>query len=69
MKHKIRFRRTPGPHWKLMTGTLAAFGVIGVVAVARECLTVGIAVLLGTATLAVQWFCTEVPSVPDEDLH
>jgi hypothetical protein len=35
----------------------------------RECLAVGIAVLLGVATLAVQWFCIEVPGVADENLH
>ena len=69
MKLRIRFRRTPGTHWKLMTATLAAFAVIGVVAVMRDCLAVGFAVLLGTATLAVQWFCIEVPGVEDEDMH
>jgi hypothetical protein len=69
MRFRIRFRRAPGTHWKLMTATLAALTVTGLVAVMRECLAVGIAVLLGAATLAVQWFCIEVPEVQDEDLH
>lgn len=52
-----------------MTATLAALAVAGIVAIARDCLAVGFAVLLGVATLAVQWFCIEVPLVEDKELH
>jgi hypothetical protein len=52
-----------------MTATLAAFGVAGVLAIMGNCLATGFAILLGVATLAVQWFCIDPPYVDDADLH
>jgi hypothetical protein len=69
MKLRIRLRKTPGHHWKLMTATLAAFSVAGILAIMGECLATGFAILLGVATLAVQWFCIDPPYVDDADLH
>jgi hypothetical protein len=66
---KLRMRRTPGRHWKLMTATLASFTVAGFLLVASEHLAAGIAVLVGIATLAVQWLCIDPPDIDDAELH
>ena len=62
---------TPAPRrrWKLMTATLVVLGVAGVLAVTQNWLTTGLAMVLGTATVAVQWFCIAPPGVEDSDLH
>lgn len=52
-----------------MTATLAAFATAGVFAVMGNCQATGFAILLGVATLAVQWFCIDPPHVEDADLH
>jgi hypothetical protein len=69
MKYRIRLRRQPGHHWKLITATLVALGLASGVALITEHLTVGFALLLGMATLATQWFCIDVPGVDDADPH
>lgn len=67
--HLPRWPHTPGHHWKLMTATLTAFSIAGFLAVMNGCLATGVAVLLGVATLAVQWFCIDPPYVDEVDLH
>lgn len=64
---RIRRRRSEERHWKLMTATIALFVIAGSLLVAREQLTAGVAVILGVATLAVQWFCIDPPEADSDD--
>lgn len=52
-----------------MTAALFAFSVAGLLAMLNGCLTVGLAILLGVAIMAVQWFSIDPPYVDDGDLH
>lgn len=69
MLSRLRIRRSPGRHWKLMTATLGSFALAAISLVAAEYLLSGIALLLGATTLAVQWLCIDPPYVDDADLH
>jgi hypothetical protein len=52
-----------------MTFSLVAFSLAAFLAIAKNHLLAGVALLVGVATLAVQWLCIEPPGVEDRDLH
>lgn len=70
MRLRLRRRKTEGHHWKLMTTSLAALTAAGVLAIMGQHMAMGVALVLGALTLAVQWLCIDPPYVDDEaDIH
>ena len=58
-------RRTPRRHWKLKTATIAAFVVAAFLAIVQNWVLAGVAILIGAATLAVQWISISPPGVDE----
>jgi hypothetical protein len=69
MQLRLRWRKTPGHHWKLMTAAIVCFTLCGFLLLMTEHLAAGVAFIVGIATLAVQWFCIDPPYVDEVDLH
>jgi hypothetical protein len=66
---RLRIRKTPGRHWKLMTLGIVALVLGAGLALAERWYLAAAALLVGVLTLAVQWLCIEPPYVSDEDMH
>jgi hypothetical protein len=66
---RLRLRHTPGHHWKLMTAAIVCFTLAGFFLLITAHLAAGVALIVGIATLAVQWFCIDPPYVDEVDLH
>jgi len=50
-----------------MTLTIALFLAAGFLFIMTEHLVAGVAIILGVATLAVQWFCIDPPETDTND--
>jgi hypothetical protein len=66
---RLKFRKTPGRHWKLMTASIVALVLATGLALAERWYLAVAALLIGVLTLIVQWLCIEPPHVRDEELH
>jgi hypothetical protein len=66
---RLRLHRKPGHHWKLMTATIVCLTLAGFLLLMTEHLAAGVALIVGIATLAVQWVCIDPPYVEEVDLH